>query len=504
MIRKTILSPCVLLATGAVLVSLAIPANSQAIKAVVTATPERLDTVMGTHAVKVAFTVQEMLYYVDFAEATPQIRRVGTVSGAYYPVISPDGKWVTYQTDVELEGPSTVPVTARLWICELAANGTPVKIADTGFVPRFVLNTPADTPQVIYATSVACQQVNCFTVGKTIKKKIVNKAPLSAEVVCDFGSYYGGISWDNRYLSTAWPAGPNAFMLDLQGGGTTPSAVHTMRVLKNVTDADTAVAIGTCNISRSASRVFTNTMLYFDFSSAPIKAAGCFHPLLRPWKTHEKLFISRYDAQDLKVFDMPSDRPVIPANSAEKGEVIAKEWNLPEWSNHPYYATACLLLDRLYKVSLTSYKHTQNNETVYGINLKDSVYVKLVETTDTALSSAVDIKYPFMWVDIPAGFTEDTTWLSKTIWERAQAGVKEPGRHSVGFNPIQAMLSNANPPEIRVYSLLGRTIASIKPKRGVRFDLQGLFPNLKAGVYLIGFETPRDKQRYVIRWVKVR
>ena len=38
-------------------------------------------------------------------------------------------------------------------------------------------------------------------------------SPQAPEVVFGQGSYYGGLSWDNRYLNTGWEGGPNGFIL---------------------------------------------------------------------------------------------------------------------------------------------------------------------------------------------------------------------------------------------------------------------------------------------------
>ena len=285
----------------------------------------------------------------------------------------------------------------------------------------------------------------------------MDKTPQAAQTVFGAGSYYGGLSWDDRYLITGWPGGPNVFMLDLQNINEGPHGVHTMRVKKNVTNIDTFVTIGACNMSRSASRVFTNTMLYYDFSSAAITAAGCYHPILGTWAEHALLFISRYDAEDLQVFGMPSDRPLVSIAQANGlGEAVGKEWNNPEWSNHPYFAAASLMIDRLW-LKNGSYDHTYNSELLYLVDLKDSVFVRLVESIDTSNTSTVDFGNPFIWVEVPVGFQEDSTWLKKTIWEKAAMGIANPkiGRN-LSFDKIGDCAT------ITLYSLSGRKIAALK------------------------------------------
>ncbi|HUI91762.1 MAG TPA: T9SS type A sorting domain-containing protein [Chitinivibrionales bacterium] len=467
------------------------------IKARIVATQDQVAAACGTTNVKLVFGCQSGLYFVDFSETSPQISSISLADPAYVPDISSDGNWVAYQTGSNAEGgPSTAVATA--WIRALAASGTPVKVADTGYVPRFVQNAPPDTPEVIYATSVACPQDTCYALGQTLLKKIAGGAAGPAEVVFDKGSYYGGLSWDNRYLNSAWEGGPNAFMLDLQGGNGVPAALHTMRVKKNVTNADTFVTVKTCNPSRSASRIFTNTMMFYDFSSAAITLAKCYHPILKTWGTHQLLFISRSDSEDLRVYDTPY-MSLVPLSIAQgNGEPVAKEWNTPEWSNHPYFAVSGMVVDRLFSAGAGSYDHTLNSEAVYLVNLKDSLYVRLVETTDTSHASMVSLENPFVWVQVPAGFQEDSTWLKQTIWERA-AGVINP------YNPSADYLrrSAGSPVEIVIYSVSGRKIASISGVQNASVVIREKLRALNPGTYLV---ASRDGEGllHTSRWVNVR
>lgn len=471
------------------------------ISAKISASKSQITAACGTAKIKVVFLNQNALYYVDFSETDPQIRKMNITGAAYFPVISGDGQWIAYQTANDAEGPSSNPVSGKAWMRELAIDGSPIKIADTGYVPRFVQNTSADTPGIIYSTSLACPLQVCYTDGQTLKKKIVNKIAQQAEVVFDKGSYYGGLSWNNRYLSTAWPGGTNAFMLDLQNGAGVPRGIHTMRVKKTGTDADTFVTVGACNISRSASRVFTNAMLYYDFSSSAIKAANCYHPLLGTWKEHEKLFISRYDAEDLRVYDTPADRPIVPLASANGlGEAVAKEWNNPEWSNHPYYAVAGLLVDRLYAVAGGGWDHTYNSESIYLVNLKDSLYVKLIESTDTSYTSAITFGYPFVWVELASGFQEDTTWLAKTIWERAVQGVIHPIKGALRSIPASLFSSQTG---IAVYSVSGQKLAVISSTRDNPIIIREKLRTLKSGIYIFRNDGTGGKEQ-MYRWLKAK
>ena len=468
------------------------------IKARITATQSQLTSICGTANVKFVFTCGDSLYFVDFSATTPQILKMNIASLAYLPVISSDGNWIAYQTGTGAEGPSTAKATA--WVRELAVSGTPVIVADTAFVPRFVQNTSADTPEIIYATSVACPQQLCYAGGQTLRKKMVNKVPGPAEVVFSGGSYYGGLSWDNRYLNSAWDGGPNAFMLDLQGGTGLPQPIHTMRVKKNGTNIDTFVTVGACNPSRSASRVFMNTMLYYDFSSSSITAAKCHQPLLGTWGEHQLLFISRYDAEDLRVYNTPAERTIIPVDSTKGiGEAFGKEWHNPEWSNHPYYAVSGLGVDREWFVG-GAWNQTDKCESIYLIDLKDSLYVKLIESTDTSFTSGVDFQNPFLWVHVPAGFQEDTTWLAKTIWERAGQGVINPYKPALHSMPGSMGSLHS---DIAIYSLAGQRLACINGAQNSSALIREKLHALKSGTYLI-VSTGEAGQRQIFRWVNVR
>jgi len=484
--RKTcFLFPGGRLFTAILILVYSITYSHEQISARITASQSQLTAACGTANVKLVFAYRNVIYFVDFSEATPRIEEIPPAMPEYFPVISPDGNWIAYQTGNNSEGPSISSATGTVWVQK--PDGLPLKVADTAYDPNFVQNTSPDTPEIIYATSIACPQNTCYGSGLTLKRKIVNRAggePAlgSLEVVCDKGSYYGGLSWDNRYLNTAWAGGPNAFMLDMQGGVGQPRPIHTMRVKKNGTNIDTFVTIGSSNPSRSASRIFTNTMMYYDFSSSAIAAAKCFHPLLGTWKVRQLLFISRYGAEDLRVYDTPADRPIMSPYTAQGlGEAVGKEWNHPEWSNHPYFAVACLFVDRLWTVA-GGWDHTINSESIYLINLKDSLYVKLIESADTSYASAITFDSPFLWVEIPAGFQEDTAWLAKTIWQRAGQAVINPYKPSSYPMPRSAISSKG---EIAVYSLSGQKLACIPSARNSPFFIREKLHALNSGAYLV-------------------
>jgi hypothetical protein len=257
------------------------------------------------------------------------------------------------------------------------------------------------------------------------------------------------------------------------------------------------VSIGTCNISRSASTVFTNTMIFYDFSSSAIKNAGCYHPLLGSWGMHAKLFISRYDGEDMKVFDMPADRPLVSVADAQgNGEAVGKEWYNPEWSNHPYYAAASLLVDRIFYVD-SSWENTYNCESVYLVDLRDSTYVKLIESTDSSYTSKTNFSYPFLWVEKPTGFQENPDWLKNTIWEQA-GGVRYYRDGNAKSIHIRGKIIAGNDiTSLAIYSLIGQKIATLKCTGNSAINLEKTFKNIPSGSYYIGIESKSHKEEFI-------
>jgi hypothetical protein len=464
---------------------------------------QSVEALCHTVNVKLVFLCRDSMWYVDFAEPSPQIRKINNMDSAYFPVISSDGRWITFQTGSDAEGPQPQSAkSGRIWFRELAAGGTPVKVADTGYVPRFVQNTPADEPEIVYDTSVDCPGGICYNAGATMKRKIVDKIPQAAQIVCAGGSYYGGLSWDERYLCTGWPGGPNAYLLDMRGDAAGPRPVHSIHVKKTATGADTSVALVACNLSRSASVFFPDNTLYIDFSSLAIKNAGCFHPLLGEWGVHGKLFISRYDGEDLRVFDMPSDHPLVSEEAARGGgEPVSEAWEYPEWSNHPYYAAAALYVQRVFAVDGT-WETTDNIEALYLVDLKDSVFLRLLETSDTSFASTTNLASPFLWVEKTPAFREDSTWLGTTIWQRAGQGVLPGGKGPPESRGRRTLLPEGDA-TVSVYSALGKKIGEMKPSKGGRPLSDNAFNYPSSGIYLLKSDSKersgRIGKRFVLR-----
>jgi hypothetical protein len=375
------------------------------------ATNEQIQSFCNTRKVRVVFIFNNKIHFIDFSEEKPKINSIASTSGAIMPVISPDGALVAYNSGISEDPPTNG--NASIFVCPLTENAQPSMVIQGGFVPRFIY--AENHPVLLYSTcgKPASDKVNVWDgCGKVMKKDLGSE---EITTLFEGGSYYGGLSFDGRFLATA-ESTPNAFLLDLQNAQKGPSVLHSILVQNLETNDNVRLDLQTCNPSISSSRIFTNTMMYIDFSSSAIENAGCYHPVLGYWDVHQRIFIGRSDGAILRYYDAPQDMiSEIPESEMGKGEASSVNWNHPEWSNHPYYATALTHVTRLWKK--TMYERTYHNEGLYIINLKDSAYLKIVEITDTSFNSTETLKWPWVWIETPSNFAEieDPNWLEKPI-----------------------------------------------------------------------------------------
>lgn len=420
-------------------------------------TNEQIQSFCNTREVKAAFIFKNKIHFIDFSEENPKITAIASTSGAVMPVISPDGALIAYNSGISEDPPANG--NANIFVCPLNENAQPSMEIQGGFVPRFVY--AENHPVLLYSTCgrPASGKVNAWDgCGKVMKKNLS-----SGEITTLFegGSYYGGLSFDGRFLATA-ESTPNAFLLDLQNPQQGPAILHSMLVKNLETNSDVHLDLQTCNPSISSSRRFTNLMMYFDFSSSAIENAGCYHPVLGYWDIHQRIFIGRNDGVILRYYDAPQDKIIeMPESEMGKGEASSVNWNHPEWSNHPYYATALTYVTRLWKK--TMYERTYHNEGLYIINLKDSAYLKLAEITDTSFTSTETFKWPWVWIETPSNFAEieDPNWLEPSISIKKRTYSKNLSAN-LNFKHNLLQVDGDQIKQIRLFSHNGRLLWSRK------------------------------------------
>jgi hypothetical protein len=113
----------------------------------------------------------------------------------------------------------------------------------------------------------------------------------------------------------------------------------------------------------------------------------------------------------MKIYDVPPEKSRTDLGDVEGiGEAVDERWNYPEWSNHPYFSAAAIEVRRLWKADGGGFDETWKGEAVYAINLKDSTYIKLIESSDTSQTTETHMRWPWLWVDTE-GLQEDAQWL---------------------------------------------------------------------------------------------
>jgi hypothetical protein len=497
------------------------PAYPQQLGARITASKDTLQKFCGTTNVKLAFVngnpnidpgiATSYLYVVDFSASTPALHRLDSTRGGLLPVFSPNGQGIVFAKGVMDDGLRSVQASGSAWFTEFDTAFSPVKVADSAFVPRFVQN--AANPAVIYSTcALLAANEPCNGCGKVMKKELIKQGsawvPQAAQTVWTGGSYYGGMSYDNRYLAYARLAGPWAAMLDIQNSTNGPRMIQGVK-MRNIASGQDTFYLKTqaCNPSISQSHLFTDAMMFFDFGQNPI--AGYTSPI-GYWGLHTRIFISRYkDQLPYKVFDIPAEIKVLPQSAVDtvscangNNKPSGKQWDNPEWTNHPYFAVATARILRL-TCTNDNWGQREASEAIYLINLKDSSYLKLVETTDT-LSIQTSFKWPWAWIDIPAGFQEDTTWLKKDVYTRAAQPVVNPTKHAVSGNSgiflhATTIFSASILRRVTVYTALGDVMQSVTPAQTHSVEMP-ILSSLSQGVYFIKAETIGGNKA-VFRWI---
>lgn len=334
------------------------------------------------------------LCYIDFSEDndTPVVHTIPAAEGAQVPVISPDGNWVVFAKGNGMTEAGAPPADkSSAYLCRLEDNATPVLLAaDSAFEPRFVQN--ADTLTVIFPTNA--RDFAWCGFGRTMKIGIdvsgATPVPGTPQTLFTTAAFTGGLSWDNRYLCGG---GGNVGMVDITIGSSA---------------GDTACDFPqACNVSISASRIFTNTVMY-------LTAAGS-HPEInggRQWETWQVILVGNTDRDVVKGFFYPDSASLKFPVETDPPSFTNARWHHCEWSNHPYFAAATLNINRYF----TGHNTTEYQERIYCINLKDSTYLEIVRP-DTITNSGIEGDYsgfhwPWLWVETDSGFVEDAAWLS--------------------------------------------------------------------------------------------
>ena len=140
-----------------------------------------------------------------------------------------------------------------------------------------------------------------------------------------------------------------------------------------------------------------------------------------PWLQRGILFVTRQDDTILRQYVCPDTASGDFDTSATWWSTFHQQelktlrrttWWAPEWSNHPYFASVSAQARRRFDTAGAYGQYeTDHAEIVYVVNLRDSSYLKVVETTNTTSSSRTHMPWCHLWVEVPDGFIEQPGWL---------------------------------------------------------------------------------------------
>lgn len=427
----------------------------------IVASKELLKNKIGTEKVKCSFIANNNLWILDFSEDVPICRLITTDTLPAAPMVSPDGNCITYTTGILNEPPMLGKTKA--WFMDLRDISSKRLVDSISYNPRFKQND--STHSIIYSTKGYPLSGKMYAWDGSGVVMCKSMKDGKSDTIWRGGSWFGGLSYDNKWLCTA-ESGENAFMINITSDLNTPKFLHTIPVKKTFDNRDTSIALQTCNPSISTSQRFPDAMMYYDFSSETIENAKCISKEFGIWGQHQRIFISRANGSIVKYFDPPAtDYPLIP-EPVGKGEVVGLNWSNPEWSNHPYYAASGLLLYRSWKIA-NAFDVKGKCEAIYLLNLYDSTYIKLLEIDSISSDNKSFIEYPFIWVATPDNFgsIEDQFWLDNPIKVIKNEMIKNGTNYTKHFRISDGVFKSKVPvKQLDVFLLNGKQIFSFKDK----------------------------------------
>jgi formylglycine-generating enzyme required for sulfatase activity len=311
--------------------------------------------VVGTSSIKCVFTkgaLNPKLYYIDFSEPGHIAHPLNDSLVVHDPTISPNGKYTAYSTNTwGFPGQSIATIRPL----SLASN-TKVRSpsGEAVFLPKWWTNPASGDTFVAYVNSASQDQLPAWKQEKTLRRQIVGGAFSGApEVLCDTGSFYGGLSADGRFLATGYK---NAYAFNLI---TNDLYRYFLPPINGLTDT-----VQVCNVSISPQIDRPDEIMFLDFGSSGKNSSI----VGKPYGNHTIIFTCNSaltSASAIRWYEIPSG---------------FSQWNEVKWSNHPNFGAA-----------IASFSTDADSTSIVIINL----------TTKGCLSiaSGKDLNDAYIWVD---------------------------------------------------------------------------------------------------------
>ncbi len=307
---------------------------------------------LGTASVKCVFVKEtaggRKLCYIDFMETGKPLHVLADSLPAHCPVISPDGGLVAYSSKGEggFSGASTMTIRG-LNASAKAVRSSP---AVPAFVPRWwVDQNTLDTFIVFPNNTVSDDDTVVWKMGKTYRQKISGGIFVGQpQILCDTGSFNGGLSYDGVFLATGFR---KAHVLNL-----------TSNDLYNYFETSisgTSLPSQVCNVSINPSFECQDEIMFLDYGSNTESSI-----IGKPYGLHEIIFTAT-SIDSIRWYEKPEG---------------FDKWNDVEWSNNPQFA-----------VALAQTNANGEKGSIFCIDLKNKHYLKIAEGNN--------IREPYFWVD---------------------------------------------------------------------------------------------------------
>ncbi len=311
--------------------------------------------VVGTSSIKCVFTkgaINPGLYYIDFSEPGHVAHPLNDSLVVHDPTISPNGKYTVYSTNTwGFAGQSIAtirPLSSVPNTMERTSSG------DAVFLPKWWTNPSSGDTFVVYVNSASQDQSAAWKQEKTLRRQIVGGAfSGSPEVLCDTGSFYGGLSADGRFLATGYK---NAYAFNLI---TNDLYWYFLPPINGLSDT-----VQVCNVSISPQIDRPDEIMFLDFGSNG-KTSSI---VGKPYGPHAIIFTCNSalnSADAIRWYETPTG---------------FNQWNEVKWSNHPNFSAA-----------IAPGTADQDETSIFALNL----------TTKECLSiaSGKDLNDAYIWID---------------------------------------------------------------------------------------------------------
>ena len=317
--------------------------------------------VVGTSSIKCVFTkgaLDPKLYYIDFSEPGHLAHPLNDFLAVHNPTISPNGKYVAYSTNFEgFTGQSIATIRPLSFGSTMFAR---TSSSEAVFLPRWWIDPASGDTFVVYVNSASMNNLAAWKQEKTFRRKIVGGTISGApEIVCDTGSFHGGLSADGRFLATGYP---NAFAFNIK---TNDLYQYFLPPINGLSDP-----VQVCNVSISPQIDRPDEIMFLDFGSSGKSSSV----VGKPYGIHSIIFTSNSattSAAAIRWYEVPAGYT---------------EWNDAEWSNHPDFACADAEADAA-------------ESPLFIINLKTKECLKIADGRD--------LHDPHLWID-PIQIPPDT------------------------------------------------------------------------------------------------